>query len=58
MPDEDAKRVLLGRVVGARGLNGEVRIKPSPRTRAPSPITGRWKTKRARENLKSRNYRW
>ena len=27
MPDEDAKRVLLGRVVGARGLKGEVRIK-------------------------------
>ena len=27
MPDEDAKRVCLGRAVGARGLKGEVRIK-------------------------------
>ncbi len=27
MPDEDAKRVCLGRAIGARGLKGEVRIK-------------------------------
>ena len=27
MPDKDAKRVCLGRVAGARGLKGEVRIK-------------------------------
>lgn len=27
MPDESAKRVCLGRAVGARGLKGEVRIK-------------------------------
>ncbi len=26
MPDEDAKRVCLGRAIGARGLKGEVRI--------------------------------
>ena len=27
MPDDDAKRVCLGRAIGARGLKGEVRIK-------------------------------
>jgi len=27
MPDEDVKRVCLGRAIGARGLKGEVRIK-------------------------------
>ncbi len=27
MPDEDARRVCLGRAIGARGLKGEVRIK-------------------------------
>ena len=27
MPGEDAKRVCLGRAIGARGLKGEVRIK-------------------------------
>lgn len=27
MPDEGAKRVCLGRVIGARGLSGEIRIK-------------------------------